>query len=81
MFEKYDSRARTFESNTLKKMTLEEYGNKQKELILSPENIAAATEYFGHTPNVETVEGRNELCEYFIFSGQAEEFAKNHQHE
>lgn len=80
MFEKDLSTITSSNKESERIMTFAEYEEEQRKLIFSQENIKEATEYFGHTPDIETVDGRNELGQYFVISGQAAEFAKSHQH-
>ena len=54
-------------------LTLKEYMEMQTAIILSPENVAAARAALGHEPS------RNELSEYYIASGQAQEFENKYR--
>ncbi len=57
--------------NSKKPIPLDEYLAKQKEIILSPENMWYAGERFGHKPN------ENEAVMHYIECGAAEKFAQD----
>jgi hypothetical protein len=56
-------------------LTFKDYVTRQEEIILSPENRAAAQDFYQNQPDWSEHElTRNELAEYFITSGQAKKF-------
>jgi len=55
-------------------ITQKEYLDKQIEIILSEENRVATKNLLGHEPT------RNELGQYFVESGQSDEFRKKYSH-